>query len=232
LEWGPPAPAILREADVAGHDLIVLGSRGRGALASTVLGSVARSVVSRSRVSVLVVKDTGGSPPGRLSRILVAVDGSLESHAALAIAADLTLPEPASLTLMTVTSVTRTVGMPQSALVRLELDHAEHVRDLLDAAQATLPEGLTVDTRVGWGAVDAAILAEVERGGYGLLVLGSRGRGLGRATLLGSTGLSMLRRCPVPVLIARPPARPSRTGDGSGRAVETPSAWRDRPRDS
>jgi nucleotide-binding universal stress UspA family protein len=232
LEWGPPAPAILREADVAGHDLIVLGSRGRGALASTVLGSVARSVVSRSRVPVLVVKDTGGSPAAGFSRILVAVDGSPESHAALALAADLALTELAPLTLMTVIGVTRIVGMPESALVRLELDYAEYARDLLDAAQAMLPHGLSVDTRVGWGAVDAAILAEVERGGHDLVALGSRGRGMGRATLLGSTGLGMLRRCPVPVLIARPPARPAssprRTIGGAIREVAAGrSPWRE-----
>jgi nucleotide-binding universal stress UspA family protein len=221
----PTAPAILREAEAAGHDLIVLGSRGRGAVAATVLGSVARSVVSRSRVPVLVVKDAGGCATAqRFSRILIALEHLPESVAALRVAADLAQTEMARLTLMTVASVRRIVGMPESALVRLHFDHAEHAHDLLDAALAALPKGLAVDSRVAWGQVDAAILEEVEQGGYDLLVLGSRGRGLGRATLLGSTGLSMLRRCPVPVLIARSAAPGDQTGDQPWQSAGAPAA--------
>jgi nucleotide-binding universal stress UspA family protein len=52
---GEPADAILRQAELAGHDLIVVGSRGRGDAASILLGSVSHQVLHRSAVPVLVV---------------------------------------------------------------------------------------------------------------------------------------------------------------------------------
>lgn len=53
---GPPADAILKVADVRECDLIVMGSRGHGALASLVLGSVSRGVLAGARAPVLVVR--------------------------------------------------------------------------------------------------------------------------------------------------------------------------------
>jgi len=52
---GTPAEAILDQAEAGGHDLIVVGSRGRGDVASIMLGSVSHHVVHHSRVPVLVV---------------------------------------------------------------------------------------------------------------------------------------------------------------------------------
>jgi nucleotide-binding universal stress UspA family protein len=53
---GDPAEEIVRYADSVDADLIVVGSRGRGALASALLGSVSRAVLSDARRPVLVVR--------------------------------------------------------------------------------------------------------------------------------------------------------------------------------
>jgi nucleotide-binding universal stress UspA family protein len=57
ISEGPPGPELLKRAEAANHDLIVMGSRGRGAVRSVVLGSVSHYVLNHSKVPVLIVQD-------------------------------------------------------------------------------------------------------------------------------------------------------------------------------
>jgi len=63
LLHGDPATEIADYADVLGADLIVVGSRGHGALASVLLGSVSRGVLARAQRAVLVVRATRVAEP-------------------------------------------------------------------------------------------------------------------------------------------------------------------------
>jgi nucleotide-binding universal stress UspA family protein len=54
---GDPGLELVKRAAAANHDLIVMGSRGRGAIRSAVLGSVSHFVLNHTTVPVLIVHD-------------------------------------------------------------------------------------------------------------------------------------------------------------------------------
>lgn len=60
----PIRTAILKRIDEAHHDLVVMGSRGRGTVRSAVLGSVSHHILHHSPVPVLIVHaDAPPKPP-------------------------------------------------------------------------------------------------------------------------------------------------------------------------
>ena len=61
---GDPADEIVAYADSQHCDLIVVGSRGHGTLASVLLGSVSRRVLSESRRPVAVIRGLAALPAG------------------------------------------------------------------------------------------------------------------------------------------------------------------------
>ena len=54
---GSPGVELVKRAAAANHDLIVMGSRGRGAVRSAVLGSVSHFVLNHTTTPVLIVHD-------------------------------------------------------------------------------------------------------------------------------------------------------------------------------
>lgn len=74
---GPALPSIVMEAERFEADLVVLGSRNRGPLSSTVLGSIGRELVARAEWPVLIARGQ------HLDRVLLAHDGSDASRAAV-----------------------------------------------------------------------------------------------------------------------------------------------------
>jgi nucleotide-binding universal stress UspA family protein len=60
---GDPVDEIVAFADSLEADLIVVGSRGHGALASALLGSVSRGILSETRRPVLVVRGAAARVP-------------------------------------------------------------------------------------------------------------------------------------------------------------------------
>ena len=57
LLQGQPVDEIVAYADAIDADLIVIGSRGHGALLNALLGSVSRGVLQKARRPVLVVRE-------------------------------------------------------------------------------------------------------------------------------------------------------------------------------
>jgi nucleotide-binding universal stress UspA family protein len=60
---GDPARELLRAAREGDHDLIVMGSRGRGRVTAALLGSVSHRVMHDSPVPVMIVHSPRGDDP-------------------------------------------------------------------------------------------------------------------------------------------------------------------------
>ena len=133
--------------------------------------------------------------------ILVGIDGSSSSLRALGHAVDLARAGNARLTLMTVapspSSYVTLAGL-SSKTMGAELD--KWAEDVLDEAARLVPDDVIAHTVQGRGAAGPAILKELRRSGYDLIVLGTRGRGRTQEGLLGSVNGYLHFHAQVPLL--------------------------------
>lgn len=137
------------------------------------------------------------------TNILVGLDGSPSSKRALEYAIDLARAGGGKLTLMTVAppvATLVTLGGVSIETMSAELDR--WAADVLDEAAAAVPEGLTAERVQGSGQAGPEILDELKRGGYDLVVLGTRGRGRTQEGLLGSVNGYVHFHALVPLLTA------------------------------
>jgi nucleotide-binding universal stress UspA family protein len=142
--------------------------------------------------------------------ILVAVDGSRHSDAALAHAIELARDGNARLTILTAATSPPGAAMtgPGAAVVAASAAAIEHDFDgILRAAVARVPDDLPVTTVLAHGPAAQAILNELHRGNHDLIVMGSRGLGVARA-LLGSVSHRVLSHAPAAVLIVHAEREP------------------------
>ncbi|GAA3646017.1 universal stress protein [Nocardioides ginsengisoli] len=136
--------------------------------------------------------------------IVVGADGSEDGDRALRWAAEQAFLERRPLTIVTAT------GSPGVPVVTPDLvDHARAVAEAARAVAEHLHPGLDVATAVRVG--DARqVLVDLSRRVH-LIVLGSRGRGVFRSTVLGSVSAAVSRDAACPVVVCRPERR--RTGE-------------------
>jgi nucleotide-binding universal stress UspA family protein len=136
--------------------------------------------------------------------IIVSVDGSKHARQALAEAIDLASASRARLTIMTaVPQPSSWAQVPASAAAVAELC-AQLERDsetTLREAARQVPPDVPVTTILTREPIRRALLERIEQGHHDLVVMGSRGRGAVRSSLLGSVSHSVLHHSPVPVLI-------------------------------
>jgi nucleotide-binding universal stress UspA family protein len=135
------------------------------------------------------------------TNILVGLDGSESSQRALDDAIDLARSEDAKLTLMTVAPPVATyvtLGGVSIETMSAELD--KWAANVLDEAARSVPSEITADRVQASGHAGPEILKELERGGYDLIVLGTRGRGRTQEGLLGSVNGYIHFHAHVPLL--------------------------------
>jgi nucleotide-binding universal stress UspA family protein len=145
--------------------------------------------------------------------ILVAVDGSADADAALTHAIDLAESEHTRLTLLTaVAEIPSTAyAMAGEGFGRLSADVHRQAEEVIRQARDRVPADLPVTTVLSEQPIRLALIRQLKKGDYDLVVMGSRGRGAVRAALLGSASHYVLHHSPVPVLIVHAERSPQLT---------------------
>jgi len=190
---GRPATVLLRESDHA--ELLVLGDHGLGGLAELMIGSVALQTATHGRCPVLVARGTERAD----GPVVVGVDGSASSSAAVRFAADEATMRGAELVTLHAWS-----GRDDTELgANRPTDHEER-RVLAEAVAgiAAKHPDLPVRRQVSNGSARGH-LTEWSRSAQ-LVVVGSRGHGGFAGLLLGSVGHHLLHHSACPVAVVRP----------------------------
>jgi nucleotide-binding universal stress UspA family protein len=198
------------ELPVAAQDaaLLVVGSRGHGDVASSVLGSVAAAVAVHAPCPVVVVRGDRVVAPGPHHPVIVGVDDSEPANEALRFAADLAAAAHAPLRIVTahrplaldswaracwqaVDPGTDPVAAADEA-ARVVLAHA---REVVRARQP----GVVMQGVAAEGGPAGVILAHAKDAA--LVVVGARGRGSLASLFLGSVSHGVVHDAACPVAI-------------------------------
>jgi len=204
---GEPAENLLAVAEQERCGLIVTGTRGRHGLGSLFIGSTAQAVLRGSTIPVLTVR-AGHAPAGAqrcFERVVVGIDNSEPSAAALETVLEFDPADRAELTFCAVVDVDRaigTFGQFHADEVRAELKW--EAESLADEALARANErNVAAKKAIVEGHAGAALLQYAGQCGADLVVVGSHGRRGIKRFFLGSVAESVVRAAPVPVLVVR-----------------------------
>ncbi len=227
--YGRAADVILDECAAFGPDLVVVGSRGRGRIATDLLGSVSAEVVDRAPCPVLVARKE------RLERIVLAEDGSasaavgarvLAGFAPLAklpvhVVSVVDVPFPIVLADPTGTSTAvEAYRAYEESMPTLRASHAAFARE---RAQALELLGMKATSEQHEGDAASELIVAAQEHAADCIVVGSRGQTGLRRLVLGSVARGVLFHAPCSVLIAHAPRPPE--SEATARA-KTPAGPR------
>lgn len=195
----PPVRGLVQMSKNA--DMVVVGSRGRGALASTVLGSVSMGLAQHAHCPVAVIHGEAPSlPPAAQAPVVVGVDSSPTSKAALALAFDEASRRRAELVALHAWWAPGSFELPgfDWDTLRAEIDK-EFAEQLQIWQQRYIDVGVQ---RVVVRDQPARELVERSRPAQ-LIAVGSHGHGAIAGALLGSVSTAVVQAARIPVIIAR-----------------------------
>lgn len=207
LVRGRPASAIVDEAGAMKADLVVLGSRGHGTIATMVLGSTASEVVDHAPCPVLVARS------GTLGTVALADDGSSSARSAESVVATWPLFADREISVVAVAEVGVPVaagftpGLYDQVLESYTRSVDEARQEVAEASQSVANRlsdaGLRATPVVLEGDPASEIVRYATERRAGTIVMGTRGRtGLARL-VLGSVARNVLVHAPCSVLIVR-----------------------------
>ncbi len=211
LVRGRPAVALIEASATA--QLLVVGSHGHRPVSGIVLGSVAQQVAAHAHGTVVLVPP-GWSPEGdRHGRVVVGVDGSEPSYAALHVAAEEAGLRQATLEVVHVWDVPEPLAVVGWQVLKACADLQEASQDLLAKMTASLRDGGAVAGVPRPAAVEctsvrghAAEVLGATAARADLLLVGSRGHGGFAGLVLGSVSQRCLHSAASPVAVVHPRA--------------------------
>ncbi len=208
---GRSATALVDEATRFRADLVIVGSRGHGPIASLVLGSVSSEVVDLAPCPVLVARTPA------IAGVVLGTDGSEPSMAGVEVLAGWPIFERVAIRVVSVahvvapwrTGIAPTMYAQVAEAYAEDLEHAraEHARIAQAAAERLRAAGRTVETSAPTGDAAAEIIAAAERAGADLVVIGSRGRTGVARLVLGSVARNVLHGSRASVLVVHAAGR-------------------------
>jgi nucleotide-binding universal stress UspA family protein len=138
--------------------------------------------------------------------ILVSINGSPHSDEALRQAIDIALADRSRLTVLTaVRHCPPWAYSPVTAAAAQQLssDFEREAHRVMHEAVERVPQSVPVTKIITHQPIRTALMRRIKSGNHDLLVMGSRGRGPLKASLLGSVSHYVLNHSPIPVLIAQ-----------------------------
>jgi nucleotide-binding universal stress UspA family protein len=212
---GPPWNRILRTADEQRAEVVVCGSRGRGAVSRSVLGSTSSSLLHHADRPALVVPGTEADLDGP---VLIAYDGSPAAREAIAAVARLLPGRPALVVHAWESPLRHSVA--GRAMIHGPLSEVREFTDdlevwLAEAAETAVQEGVELAQAAGVDAGGEAVesgnaawrvlTATAETREASAIVVGSQGHGGVASVLLGSVSAGLVHHADRPVLVIRAP---------------------------
>jgi nucleotide-binding universal stress UspA family protein len=211
IDGGHAAALLVKRA--AGADLLVVGSRGRSAVRSLLLGSVALHCVTHAPCPVVVAHGDPGGGPDRGRHVAVGLDGSDGALVALREAVGQAHRRRTELDVLVAYSLADYWTDPYAALG----PPVERFPSLVEEEAERLVGTVTAELAQSGGALPPVHLHVVQgsarevlvehSAAAAMLVVGSRGHGAFRGVLLGSVALHCVMHADCPVTVVHPDDR-------------------------
>jgi nucleotide-binding universal stress UspA family protein len=204
--------ALLDTAHRLDADVLICGTRGRGAFARALLGSTSSSLLHRTDVPLLVVPDGGGELDGP---VVAAYDGSEGATRALEVAGRL-LSGRAAVVVHAWEPVFHRDLTARALAAGGPIDDLDGIvgelqRALAESAATTTEEGVAAARAAGLDAVGdtvesddgpwRAVAGAARARGASVIVVGTRGLGAAGSALLGSVASGLVQNAELPVLV-------------------------------
>ena len=216
IVYGNVSDKIVEFADKNDIDLIAISTHGYSGFKRLMLGSVAEKVIGSTYCPVLLIRPTGEETPRvDCGRILLPLDGSFFSEAAIPCAEEMARGTGADIVLLAVTEVPD-VPSDRSPAIKpsweeyrdaLAAESRQQAQAYLDRVKAAMKDRkVKVSSQVVTGDIAGSICDIVDCENIDMVIMATHGRTGVSRLVFGSVARRIADESRQPVLLVRPPA--------------------------